>query len=370
MNRILACALLLTAAACAADREIAHTPGAAPAAVIELLEALRTEFELPGLAVVVADDRTIVTAAAAGSTRIDSGNRITPVHRFHIGSISKPVTSTAIGLLVDRGILDWDDRILDVMPMLATEARPEYASITLRQLLAHTAGIQPFEEDEEFERLPAMTGDSRARRLAFAKMLLTLEPVASPGTVHEYSNAGYTIAAAVAEHVCDESFESLLERLVFEPLGLASAGYGPPVLVSDDEPSGHVRSESGWTATGTADPHGVRILIRPAGDLHMNLVDLAKFGSEHLRGLNGLPGILEPSTLRALHTVVLDGYGLGWNVRERFDSHLGGLEGQHTAVLLIMKNENRVYAAAVNAEIDDTSVFGRLISTLRRLERD
>ena len=54
-------------------------------------------------------------------------------------------------------------------------------------------------------------------------------------------------------------------------------------------------------------------------------------------------------------------------MRERYDSHLGGLEGMHTVLLLVFKEEGRVYALGVNAELDDTTIFSQALSALRKL---
>ena len=330
------------------------------------LDELRDEFDLPGLAIAVADRDGVIFTGAAGSRRVGSGAALETTDPFHIGSVSKPITSTVVGVLVDQGEFDWETTVGELSAELMRDARPEYASITIGQLLSHTAGIPPFEEDEEFDAIPVAAGDARAQRLTFAQRVLTLEPVAAPGNAHVYSNAGYTIAAAAIEHRYQQDFAVLARRLVFAPLDLTSAGVGPPSLDDPDAPWGHALVEGEWQATDPRDGARVRRLILSAGDFHMNVVDLAHFGRAHLRALEGRPGLLRPGTAGRIHSVVMDGYGLGWNVRDNEDSHLGGLEGQHTALLLIHKSEARVFAIALNAETEETAVFGRLIARFRR----
>ena len=102
----------------------------------------------------------------------------------------------------------------------------------------------------------------------------------------------------------------------------------------------------------------------------MSMIDLARFGSAHLNALAGKPSILSQAAAREIHTAMRDGYGLGWNVRENADSHLGGLEGLHTALLLIMKSEGKAFAIGVNAETDQTEVFVEVITAFRDEVRD
>ena len=331
----------------------------------ELLTEVLEESGLPGLAIAVADDKRILEAGAAGIARTGHDRAISQTNRFHIGSISKAVTSTAAGVLVDQGVFDWSSKIREIAPDLTEGARPEYDAITVRQLLSHTAGIQPFEEDEEFDRVPVTEGTPREQRRAFAKHLLTLEPTAQPGTTHVYSNAGYTVLAAVIEHLFQEDFDVIVRRLVFVPLRMESAGIGPPSLHDANEPWGHARSGTAWLDTEPNHGSRIRELILPAGDFHMTLADLARLGSAHLRALNGEPSILASSTALEIHSEVMDGYGLGWNIRKSANFHMGGLEGMHTAVLLILKSEMKVIVIATNAEAEDMAVFNRLIAALR-----
>jgi CubicO group peptidase (beta-lactamase class C family)/DNA-binding PadR family transcriptional regulator len=365
-------AVSIAAGASAASPPSAEQPrNELPSEEVErILESLRAEHDVPALVAVVSDRHGVIGAGAVGVRRVGGNSRIEAGDRFHLGSIAKPITASAIAALVEAGTLAWDSRLLDVVPELGSGARADYAAVTLRQLLSHTAGIQPFEEDEEFVRVPTISGSPRERRLAFARWLSTLEPAAPPGTAHVYSNAGYAVAAAMAERAADDDFERIVRRVIFDPLGMTSASAGAGRAISADEPWGHRRSGRSWEARDPRLEVPFAALIRPAGDFRMTLFDLAAFGRAHLRGLQGEDGFLAAETIGTLHTEVLDGYALGWNVRDRFDSHLGGLEGMHTALLFVDKEAGRVYSLAVNAEIDDTSIFGRAISRLRRLPVD
>ena len=332
----------------------------------EILESLRAQASVPGFAAVVMTSSGAYAAAATGRRRIGSSDPLLTTHRFHIGSISKSISSAAIGALVEQGTLSWDTPALDAFSGEHSDAR--YRTVTVRQLLSHTAGVAPFEEDADFEKAPALKGDGTATRAAFARWLLTQPPIASPGTQHIYSNAGYAMAASIAERATGQSFEAIVNGSVIAPLGLQSAGVGLPGAHSNTEPWGHSFDGAGQIVEhDPAVPYRFADLLLPAGGYHMTLLDLARFGRAHLLGLEGQRGFLEPSTIRDIHTEVLDGYALGWNVRTAYDSHLGGLENIHTAILFLFKAESRVYALAVNIELDDVSIFGQAISQLRKL---
>lgn len=102
--------------------------------VEQVLESLRGEYAVPGFAVVVAERHGVIGSGAVGAKRAGGDDLLTPNSRFHIGSVSKPLSSTAIGALVETGVLEWDSRVLEVLPELGETTRPAYARVTLRQL--------------------------------------------------------------------------------------------------------------------------------------------------------------------------------------------------------------------------------------------
>ena len=136
-----------------------------------------------------------------------------------------------------------------------------------------------------------------------------------PGTQFLYSNAGYAVAGVMAERVTGEAWEDLMQRMLFEPLGMASAGFGAPGVI--DEPRGHV---VGWLLTTPMEPGPAADnppAIGPAGIVHCSLPDWAKFIRAHLRGERGGSGLLKPESFVRLHTPPPGGdYALGWGVTE------------------------------------------------------
>lgn len=337
------------------------------ARVDDILAELLKEHDDPCVVAVVADRERILAFGAAGSLRSGGDEPVRASSPFHIGSVSKPVTATMIATLVEEGRLDWETRVLDVLAEFRESSDRGWDHLTVRHLLSHTGGVPPFEEDEAFGKAPTFEGGPRRKRYEFTRWLLTSAPEAAPGSRHRYSNAGYAIAAAVAERLADRSYEDLVADRVFTELSLESAGSGPPVEA--DAPWGHSRRDATIHAHDPAEPVPFADLIRPAGDWHMNMQDLAAFGQAHLRGMLGDDGLLASGTVKVLHREVMDGYALGWNVSERYDHHLGGLEKMHTVILMIFKGDDpRVFA--VGACIEESEILGPAVSRLRKELRE
>jgi CubicO group peptidase (beta-lactamase class C family) len=141
--------------------------------------------------------------------------RITPGTVFDIGSITKPLTLAAVLALVDDGRLDLSDRLGELLPGVPADKQ----AITLRQLLEHRAGLPEYVVDApggdfvELSRGEALSSIFR-RPLRFG-----------PGSDYGYSDAGYTVAAAVIEDAARRPFEDFLRERILERGGMTSAGF-------------------------------------------------------------------------------------------------------------------------------------------------
>ena len=136
-----------------------------------------------------------------------------------------------------------------------------------------------------------------------------------------YSNFGYILAGVIIEEKFDKPWEEVMTEEIFEPLGMTSAGFGPPGVVGEAvEPMGHhMRSE--WIALplveGQRTPDNPAS-YGPAGTVHASILDWAKFVSDFERGLEGKGKLLKQETYQTIATDPEgDGYSLGWGTLER-----------------------------------------------------
>jgi len=281
----------------------------------DLLEQAVASSGVPGMVAAVLRDGEIATVAAAGVRDTRTGQPLTGDEPFHIGSVTKSMTATAIASLVEDGTLRWDLTVGEALP--AVEMLDGYRGITLRQLVDHAGGILPYTqisavEEERFGSLPGVGGQQRA---GFLKYVLAREPAAPPGKTMIYSNAGYSLAGHIAERVARTSWEKLLRERVFRPLGLETAGFGWPDREGhDDTARGHFGAPPEFRPR-EAGEYNLGDYLDPSGDVHMSVRDLARYARAHLRGLRGEEDLLAPATIQALHTAIpVDGqtYAGGW----------------------------------------------------------
>jgi CubicO group peptidase (beta-lactamase class C family) len=320
------------------------------AEITPLLAEMGRQYDLPAIAAAVVRAGSILTAGAAGVRIMGSPLQVTVEDRFHTGSVTKPMTATMIATLVEAGTLSWSTTPADVFPELRDHIHPSLRAITLEQLLTHRAGLPPLEEDEDIAQVPKFTGDPAAVRRAFAEWLLP-RAVASPVGEHVYSNAGYGLAAAMAERATGSSWESLMRRQLFEPLSMNSAGFGWPAQAHANEPWGHQEGQAGFVPHSPADKYQLAPFMAPAGDVHLHILDFSRFAQLHLAGLTGSPTLLQAATFEKLHQPQGE-YALGWNaqlIQGALASTHSGSAGTFYAGVIVYPQEDIAVVIAINA---------------------
>ena len=178
-----------------------------------LARALLVQENLPGLSVAVAVDGTVVWTEGFGYAALDR-TPVTPLTRFRLGALSKPMTSVAAALLHDRGRIDLDAPVQRYVP-----AYPQKKwTVTTRQLMGDVAGVHRGRGDNlDGDSMPTQHCASLDEAVAlFADDQLRFEP----GTEHRYSIFGWVLVSAVVEKAGGEPFVQFMERQVFEPLGM------------------------------------------------------------------------------------------------------------------------------------------------------
>lgn len=312
-------------------------------------EALLRRFDVPAVGLARIGPAGVEALGCLGERRQGSGIAVTNRDQWHIGSCTKSMTATMMARLVERGDLEWD---APLAPMFSgVEVHSDFAGLTLRHLLSHRSGMptdpSPSEVEASFdseEPLPAL-------RAAIAAEAITQGPTQKPGELFHYSNLGYVVAGAIAEGVTGLAWEELMEREVFSPLGLASAGFGAPGKESRAEitqPWGHQAGTRTSTLVELPPYDDVRAdsapVMGPAGTVHLSLPDLASYVAFHVSRGATAPGYLRPKTVDSLHAPLPgEDYALGWftmtaeasGIGKSVIWHEGSNNAWYTAMLIV-----------------------------------
>src|SRR6266436_10278011 len=128
------------------------------------------------------------------------------------------MTATLVGALVEAGVLRFDDTLDKMFPELVEEIHPAYRKVTVRMLLAHTAGIAGPKKTEPRKPIPDPK-KAMANRYQYVRNALAEAPAATPGTKKIYGGS-CILVVAYAEKKLNKPYEELMEQYVFRKLGM------------------------------------------------------------------------------------------------------------------------------------------------------
>jgi serine beta-lactamase-like protein LACTB, mitochondrial len=273
----------------------------------QIARAHLIDRNLPGLSVAVGAGGDIVWAEGFGWADLEKRVPVAPQMRFRIGTASTALTSAAVGLLLEKGRLKLDDEIQTYVPEFPDKQWP----VTLRQLMAHVAGVKNDGGDEG--PLFSVRCERPVEALQYFKDGNLLF---EPGTKYRYSSYGWILVSAAVEVAADQPFRSFMRSQIFAPLGMDHTQ-----AESDTEPiPGRVTS---YFPRFAADPRYGPDVMRPldyscyagASVFLSTPSDLVRFAM----AVNG-GKLLRPATVTLLQAPQRlssgqeTGYGLGWDL--------------------------------------------------------
>jgi len=275
--------------------------------------------------------------------------------KFEIGSMTKQFTAMLVLQFVNEGKLRLDGRVSEYLPYY----RPDTGQrITISELLSHTSGIPNFISAPGFLDGPASRVHSSVQE--FVQKYCSDELRFAPGSKFEYSNSGYFLLGAILEQVSGQSYETLLQERIFQPLGMKDSGYAHSDAIIDHRAAGYERTSSGLRNARYYDmsiPYAAGALYSTVEDLF--LWDQALYGER----------LLPPGLRDLLFKPNLESYGYGWGLLvpktgspyagESIPMHGGAIFGfqsvierivQHGEVIVLLDNTDspKLLEIAVN----------------------
>lgn len=306
----------------------------------EWLEAERERWSIPGMAVAVVHEDAIVYARGFGRLRLDGDREVDADTVFGIASLSKAMTATALGMLVDEGHLDWDDRIVDHLPEFRLSDDWVTGQVTVRDLLGHRVGVGRLFGNR-------LTFMPRATRHEFMSRLRHHEFEQPFRQGYVYSNAMYTVAGELLERLSGQRWEEFLLDRLFEPLSMSRSGTSIDQL--DDNaawPHQEIRGEiveierRNWGYAGPA--AAVNSSMNDMAQwMRFNLGEAGEVGGKRLVSAEVMGNIHSPVNLIGFEEEenAITAYALGWGVSRYGGLHIlrhgGATDGFNTQIWLI-----------------------------------
>jgi CubicO group peptidase (beta-lactamase class C family) len=275
-----------------------------PSAMAQNIESIFAPLDTPnspGVAVLVIKDSKKLFERGYGLRELHNSAKIDPRTNFRLASCSKQFTAMAIMLLVHDGKLRYDQKLTDIFPEF-----PAYGkSITIRNLLNHTAGLQDYETlMERPETAETWTED---HQIQDAEVLTLLEHtdhgMFPPGTQWYYSNSAYVVLGLVVAKVSSQPFPEFLRQRIFTPLKMDhTVAYVKGQNEITNRAYGHTKEGTTWQQTDQS-PTSATL---GDGGIYSSLEDLAKWDealrSNKLLSKEEMQTALTPVTLPTTST--------------------------------------------------------------------
>ena len=314
---------------------------------------------IPGLSVAIGRGSEVIWSEGFGYSDLTHDVRVTPATKFRVGSVSKPITAAAIGVLLEEGALDLDAPVQTYVPSFPDKQWP----VTTRLLAGHLGGIRHYEGDENFSSV-------RYPTVLSGLAIFQDDPLINePGTEYSYSSYAWNLISAVIEGASGEAFLDYMDRVVFDPLAMEHTVAGHTDSIIPNRTRFYTLSRTGEVLNA---PYVDNSYKWAGGGFLSTPEDLLRFANGHLE-----PGFLQAETLELLFASqrtrdgTETGYGLGWRSSanshgERIVSHGGGSVGGRT--MLTMNRDNGLIVAIV-ANLSSAPMTAELAGLIEELFR-
>ncbi len=309
------------------------------------------DWKCDGFAIAIVQDGKVILSKGYGLRDVKKNLPVTEKTLFAIGSATKSFTVTSLGVLVDQGKLDWDKPVRDYLPDFKMWDPFATERMTPRDLVTHRSGLprhdlmwysSPFSRQELFDRLRY------------------LEPNKDFRTTFQYQNLMFMTAGYLGGHVAGTTWEQLVHKVIFEPLGMTSSNFS---ITESQKTSDFSQPYQVVNDIPVDIPFRNIDSIGPAGSINSNLEDMTKYVMMHLAKGKGVVSatnemqmmmpqmaIQAPSPDKELGDLA---YGMGFFVTtyrgHKFVHHGGNIDGfsalvaflpQDNIGLVILTNQN------------------------------
>ncbi|MGA8762961.1 MAG: serine hydrolase domain-containing protein [Candidatus Sulfotelmatobacter sp.] len=351
--------LILFAAQFAAPAYSQVSPHYVSSIQIDALFASLKSNNAPGAAVLVVHNGRAAFHRGYGVSDLRTLHKINERTNFRLASFTKQFTAACIMLLARDGKLHYDDHLTDFFPQF-----PAYGkSITIRNLLNHTAGLEDY--GQLLMKQYPDTPPEKVPQILDAGVLKLLEQQTSAkfpaGTKWEYSNSGYAVLAMIVEKVSGQHFGQFLRERIFKPLKMKNTlAYENGKNEVPHRAYGHTRKDDGWQETDQSPTSAVL----GDGGIYSSLDDLEKWDRTLRRHTLLSEAEMQPA-LAPVQTTdgavkLPDGstvnYGFGWFLDpyhgHKRMSHDGGTMGFRTTIQRFPDDKLTIVVLANRTDID------------------
>ena len=314
----------------------------------EFIINVMEEWKVPGLSICILKNNTLFLKDGFGYSNLENKSIVSSNTLFRIGSITKSFTATAIGILVDRKMLSWDDPIRKYIPDFRIQGRDISKYITIRDLLSHQTQIPNYDNI-------LFTNEIKTRK-NLLNLLKYLPPNQEPKTGFQYNNFMYVVLGYLIEKLTDGSWEQFITDNILIPLKMKNTYFSREDAYRTGSLSTPYKEQSGILSPFPIDGDDISFM-NPAGGLISCINDLYNWILLNLNeGKINNKEIISQSSIHEIHTPQVtfstsklpkefscECYAMGWRVLsykgKTLIRHGGHVKG-YSAEISFMPSEN------------------------------
>jgi CubicO group peptidase (beta-lactamase class C family) len=327
----------------------------------QYVERAMKEWHVPGLAIAIVKDDSVVYAKGFGVREVGKPDRVDPHTIFAIGSNTKAFTSAAVAIMVDRKKMRWDDKVTSYLPSFQLHDPYVTREITIRDVLSHRSGLG--RRGDMLWYGSAYDRDEVLRRIRF------LEPNTSFRSQFGYQNIMFLAAGEAMARAAGQSWDDVIVSEIFQPLGMSESSTstddlrGKPDVATPHLIDGANVAPIPWRKIDN---------VAPAGSINSSVVDMTHWIRMQLdTGAYAGRKIISAKSLQETHspqTIIgspsdtlfpsnhFSLYGMGWVLQDYLGRelvwHNGGIDGMLSEVRLVPE-EKLGFVILSNAEGHD-----------------
>ncbi len=330
---------------------VSSDPGSAAEARLaglpDFMERGMDDWGIPGMAVAVVKGEEVVYARGFGVRKLGEDAPVDEHTVFGVASLTKAMLSASLGILVDEGKLNWDDRVRDHLPWFELSDPWVSSNVTVVDLLSHQVGIGRLTGN----RIRFMPDRDPETIMQFVKHMPFEQTFRSE---YVYSNVMYMVAGEVVKAASGMPWDEFLAERLFAPLGMKGASTSITQIADDDNaawPHQEIHDEVQVIERRNFDNVG------PSASVNASVADMANWMMLHL----GEPGVfrgerlISERVMRDMHqprqafgmsdpmTGSVTAYGMGWGLNYyegyRISRHSGATDGM-TSILTLVPEED------------------------------
>jgi len=335
------------------------------------LSKVRIEYGLPSISYFWSSKGNEKYNESIGIRKLGHEQLVSSHDTHHLGSCTKSMTALLSAILVDKKIINWNDKVSKYLP--TAFKKTEYSRVTLEMLLAHRAGLQKSVNKKLHTFFEDTSVDGQEQRKIFIKQLsdYTNQKI---GQFH-YSNLGYVLLGHILEKATGLKFTQLVKSYLFEPLEMSSCGFGETSSLGNVQSKwGHFYSKGKLKSYHYDFPK----LYEPAASIHCNFQDWNKFLKVTMNGYNKKSNFLSQESFKKLYSTYNHqefGYTFGGWELKKVDGFKGAVLTHHGynqlnyAEVFIEPSSENIYAFATNAYHNAAQAVDQLIVYIHQVRK-